>query len=59
MSYAGEANTLQTLNGLFKEQYSSKGIENLIPSNKKLQEMIKFNSSQKNGGAYVAPVILG
>lgn len=52
-------NSLDTLNGLFKEQYTNKGIENLIPSNKKLQEMIKFNSSQKNGGAYVAPVILG
>jgi len=50
---------LSTLDGLFKDQYSNKGIENLIPSNKKLQEMIKFNSSQKNGGQYVAPVILG
>jgi len=59
MAYTGQENTIATLDGLFKEQYASKGIENLIPSNKKLQEMIKFNSSQKNGGAYVAPVILG
>lgn len=59
MAYTGQENTIATLDGLFKEQYASKGIENLIPSNKKLQEMVKFNSSQKNGGAYVAPVILG
>jgi hypothetical protein len=59
MAYQGEANVLSTLDGLFKEQYASKGIENLVPSNKKLQEMIKFNSSQKNGGKYISPVILG
>lgn len=58
MAFTGDANTISTLDGLFKQQYADK-IENLIPSNKKLQEMIKFNSSQKNGSYFNAPVILG
>lgn len=55
---AMESNTLATLDGLFKEQYASK-IENLIPVNNKLQTMIKFNTSQKNGADFNAPVVLG
>lgn len=40
------ANTLQTLNGLFKELYASQ-IENLIPENVKLMKMIDFIEKSK------------
>jgi hypothetical protein len=56
---AMEANTIATLDGLFKQQYSSKGIENLIPVNNKLQNLISFNTRDKNGSYFNTPVILG
>jgi hypothetical protein len=56
---AMEAQTIATLDGLFKQQYSSKGIENLIPVNNKLQNMIAFNMKEKNGSYFNTPVILG
>lgn len=53
------ANTLQTLNGLFKETYDDK-IENLIPDGVKLMPNIKFVQRAKQpGNFYHAPVILG
>lgn len=53
------ANTLATLNGLFKEVYASK-LEQLIPDGVKLYKMIPFASREKQiGNNYNQPVILG
>jgi hypothetical protein len=53
------ANTLDTLNGLFKEIYA-KEIENLIPDGVKLLSRIPFSNKQPNlGNFYHQPVVLG
>lgn len=53
------ANTLATLDGLFKEVYSDK-IEKAVPHNNKLQEIIKFASKDRQLGAgYNQPIVLG
>ncbi len=53
------ANTVSTLNGLFKEVYADK-IENLIPDGVKLYNMIPFNKESKAlGNLYHQPVVLG
>lgn len=53
------ANTVDSLNGLFKEVYADK-IKDLVPEGVKLLNMISFNSSEKSpGNLYHAPVTLG
>ena len=53
------ANTLETLNGLFKELYADK-VQNLIPDGIKLLSRIKFASKNKNpGNQFHQPVVLG
>ena len=53
------ANTVDTLNGMFKEVYADK-IENLIPDGVKLYNMIPFNKESKAlGNIYHQPVVLG
>ena len=55
---AGE-NTVQTLNGLFKEVYAEK-IENLIPEGTKFMQKVPFSNRKKElGSLYHQPVILG
>lgn len=52
-------NTVGNLNGLFKESYADK-LENLIPDQVKLLNMIPFMSKDKQpGNLYHQPVILG
>lgn len=51
------ANTLETLNGLFKDVYASE-IEQLVPENYKMINMVKFNESEKQGKQFVQAVIL-
>ncbi len=52
-------NTLETLDGFFKESYASK-LEKLIPEDTPLMNAIKFMSADKQpGGNYNQPVILG
>lgn len=59
LSPTAGANTLATLNGLFKQVYADK-VENLIPDGVKLYKMIKFAPKDKQiGQAYNQPVILG
>ncbi len=56
MAFTGDANTILTLDGLFKQTYADK-IENLIPQNNKLQQMIKFIAKDKSPGLlYNQPV---
>ena len=56
---ASQANTIDTLNGLFQEVYADK-IENLIPDGVKLYNMIPFNKESKAlGNLYHQPVVLG
>ena len=53
------ANTLETLNGFFKESYADK-LKELIPDGVKLLNKIKFMSKDKQpGNLYHQPVILG
>jgi hypothetical protein len=53
------ANTLQTLNGFFKETYADK-LKELIPDGVKLLNLIKFMGKDKQpGNLYHQPVILG
>lgn len=53
------ANTLETLNGFFKESYADK-LGELIPDGVKLLNKIKFMSREKQpGNLYHQPVILG
>lgn len=53
------ANTLSSLNGLFKEAYADK-LKELIPDGVKLLNKIKFMSKDKQpGNLYHQPVILG
>lgn len=55
---AGE-NTVDSLNGLFKETYNSK-IKDLVPEGVKLLKSIEFNSSEKApGNLYHTPLSLG
>ena len=55
---ASSANTVDTLNGNFKEVYSDK-IDNLIPDGVKLYNMIPFAKESKQlGNLYHQPVIL-
>jgi hypothetical protein len=52
-------NTVESLNGLFKETYASK-IKDLVPEGVKLLKMIDFNSSEKSpGNFYHTPLALG
>jgi hypothetical protein len=52
-------NTVDTLNGQFKEVYADK-IRDLVPDGVKLFNMVDFNSADKQPGNYYhAPVILG
>lgn len=53
------ANTVDTLNGLFKEVYA-KELENLIPDGVKLLNKINFaQRDQQPGNFYHQPVVLG
>jgi hypothetical protein len=53
------ANTVDTLNGLFKESYADK-IRDLVPEGVKLFKMIPFNSAEKaTGNLYHTPLALG
>lgn len=57
-NYTG-ADTLSTLNGLYKTIYSSEGIQDLVPESSKLQKLIPFKDGMdKLGSQYVVPVIL-
>lgn len=59
MATATGANTLDTLNGLFKEVYADK-LENLIPDGVQLLNMIPFvKKDSQPGNQYHQPVILG
>lgn len=54
-----EANTMDTLNGLFKQVYADK-IKDLIPDGVKLIKRIPFQGQEKRpGAAFNCPVILG
>lgn len=56
---ASAVNTVESLNGLFKESYADK-IKDLVPEGVKLYNMIPFNSSQKQtGNLYHCPLALG
>lgn len=53
------ANTLQTLDGFFKESYGEK-LKNLIPDGVKLLNKISFMSKESQpGNLFHQPVILG
>ena len=59
LSAVAGANTLATLNGLFKQVYGD-DVTNLIPDGVKLYKMIKFAAKDKQlGQAFNQPVILG
>lgn len=54
-----EANTIDTLNGLFKEVYADK-VQDLIPDGVKLINKVKFQSGDKQlGNGFNQPVVLG
>ena len=56
---ASTANTLDTLNGLFKEVYADK-LEELIPDGVKLLNRIPFATREdRTGNFYHQPVVLG
>lgn len=56
---AQNANTVDSLNGYFKESYADK-IRDLVPEGVKLFKMVDFNSADKQpGNLYHAPLILG
>jgi hypothetical protein len=52
------ANTLDTLNGLFKQVYADQ-LQDLIPDGVKLLTMIDFSKRDSIGQAYNQPVVLG
>lgn len=55
---SSSANTLTTLNGLFKEVYSA-NIEQLIPESYKMLQLVKFSGKEEQiGKQYVQAVIL-
>jgi hypothetical protein len=56
-TFGDSANTVGTLNGLFKQVYAD-SITDLIPEGYVLLKKIKFNESQKLGDLYNCPVIL-
>lgn len=59
MATATGANTITTLNGLFKETYADK-LENLIPDGVQLLNMIPFVEQEAQpGNLYHQPVVLG
>lgn len=59
MATATGANTLTSLNGLFKECYADK-MQNLIPDGVKLLNMISFVPKESMpGNHYNQPVVLG
>jgi hypothetical protein len=52
-------NTVDTLNGLFREVYSDK-IKDLVPSNVKLSNLVPFKMGDKQLGLkFNQPVLLG
>jgi len=51
------SNSVQTLNGLFKERYADQ-VKDLVPDHIKLYNAIKFDSAKKQGASYNEPVIL-
>lgn len=56
---ASSANTVSTLNGMFKEKYADK-LKNLIPDGVKFYNMIPFIAESKHlGNEYHQPVSLG
>lgn len=58
-TWGNPAGTVGNLNGLFKETYADK-LENLIPDQVKLMNMIPFMAKEKQpGNNYHQPVILG
>jgi hypothetical protein len=53
------ANTLATLNGMFKESYASK-LQELIPDGVKLYNRIKFMPKERQpGNNFHQPLVLG
>lgn len=56
---ANAVNTVETLNGFFKESYADK-IQDLVPEGVKLLKLIDFNSAEKSpGNLYHQPLDLG
>jgi hypothetical protein len=56
---ANAVNTVETLNGYFKESYADK-IQDLVPEGVKLLKLIDFNSAEKSpGNLYHQPLDLG
>lgn len=56
---ANKANTVTSLNGLFKEVYSEK-IKDLVPTQTKMVNMVDFSAGDKQlGNQFNEPVILG
>lgn len=56
---APSVNTVDTLNGYFKESYADH-IKDLVPEGVKLLKMIDFNSADKaTGNLYHVPLDLG
>lgn len=52
-------NTVQTLNGFFKESYA-KNIRDLVPEGVKLLKKVQFNNAEKQpGNLYHQPLVLG
>lgn len=46
------SNTLSTLNGFFKEIYSNKGLQDLIPESNKLLQLIPFAKREQTLGNF-------
>ena len=51
------SNSVETLNGLYKERYADK-VKQLVPDHVKLYNAVKFDTAKKQGKSYVEPVIL-
>lgn len=58
MASSPGANTITTLNGLFKNVYSDK-VEHLIPDGVKMLNIVKFSKQKSLGAYFVQPVVLG
>jgi hypothetical protein len=58
MAAYDNADTLTTLNGIFKNIYSNKGLQDLIPEEAQLQKLITFEDAEKLGSQYVVPLTL-
>ncbi len=50
-------NTMDTLNGLFREIYGDR-VEKLVPKQNKLLKTVKFRANKKQGNLYHQPVVL-